>query len=249
MYWLQWLILLSSVLLQILVIRCLCRGAYREYPLISVFSAVLLLTTVVDAVLFSGVFAVSKYWMQLYYYRNEAVRQFLLFAVVISLIERATVANLHRVRILSLLGLASALAMAFSIYTHSDVRPFPLLMTKVIRDLSFGSAVLTLLLWLMLLSSRARDRQLLMVTVGLGLEFTGEAIGQSLRQLATYQRDTTILLAGNLFLSLSVLMRLYIWSKAFRTTGTSVEKVKEPDEKQRKVFPHPAQTLCVEQAG
>lgn len=242
MYWLQWLIFLVSAPLQILVILSLLRrGAAKEYPLVFAFSAVLLLTTAVDAVLFSGTLSVSKNLVKLYYYRNETVRQFLLFAVVISLIERATRANLHRLRILVVLGLASVSALAFSLYSHSTVRPFALLATVVTRDLSFGSAVLTLLLWLMLISARAKDRQLLMVTVGLGLEFTGEAIGQSLRQLAAFQHDRSIMLVGNLFLSLSHLMRLYVWSQAFRRSGEKKEE--EPEGRTRNTFPRPAQTL------
>jgi len=242
MYWLQWLIFLVSAPLQIFVIVSLLRrGAAKEYPLVFAFSAVLLLTTAVDGVLFSGTLTVSKNLVKLYYYRNETVRQFLLFAVVLSLIERATRANVHRVRILILLGIASVATIGLSLYLHSNVRPFALLATVVTRDLSFGSAVLTLLLWLMLISARTKDRQLLMVTVGLGLEFTGEAIGQSLRQLAAFQHDRSIMLVGNLFLSLSHLMRLYVWSQAFRRPGEKEEK--EPDERSRNAFPRPAQTL------
>lgn len=241
MYWLQWLIFLVSAPLQIFVIISL-RRRFKDYPLVFFFSAVLLLTTAVDAVLFSGSLDVPKYWVRTYYYRNETVRQFLLFTVVLSLIERATQGSAHRFRILAILGLTSVSAVLLSLYIHADVRPFALLMTVITRDLSFGSAVLTLLLWVMLISGRVRDRELLMVTVGLGLEFTGEAIGQSLRQLAAFHHDRSIMLTGNLFLSLSHLMRLYVWMQAFRQSG-SREKVEEPDEKQREVFPRPAQTL------
>ena len=153
MYWLQWLIFLVSAPLQIYVIVSL-RRRFKDYPLVFFFSAVLLLTTAVDAVLFSGALEVSKYWVRTYYYRNETVRQFLLFTVVLSLIERATQNSPNRVRILTVLGLTSVSAVLLSLYIHADVRPFALLMTVMTRDLSFGSAVLTLLLWLMLISAR-----------------------------------------------------------------------------------------------
>jgi hypothetical protein len=51
------------------------------------------------------------------------------------------------------------------------------------------------------------------------------------------------MLAGNLFLSLSHLMRLYVWSQAFRRAAAAKVK-EEPDGNGHKAFQHPAQTLC-----
>ena len=217
MIWLQWLIFAVSLPLQVLVVVSLFRGGYKQYPLVFAFSLVLLLTTIWDAAIFAHVIVLTKPTAQLYYYRNETVRQFLLFTVVVSLIERATSATPYRTRVLVSLGLAAALTVLLSLYLHRDVRPTPLLITQVTRDLNFGSVVLTLLLWLMLISSQIKDRQLLMVTVGLGLEFTGEAIGQSVRQIADFQHSKSLVLAGNLLLSVSHLMRLYAWRTAFRS--------------------------------
>jgi len=68
-----------------------------------------------------------------------------------------------------------------------------------------------------------------MVTGGLGLQFAGEAIGQSLRQLS---RDhMTILFIGNLVAAGTHLLRLYVWNAAFRkapaTEKGSMEKPPE----------------------
>jgi hypothetical protein len=97
----------------------------------------------------------------------------------------------------------------------------------------------------MLISSRKKDHLLLMVVGGLGLQFTGEAVGQSLRQIASYHHDKTILVLGNLIAGLAQLLRLYVWREAFRGTGrlTSVKPGKPPDEEPRDAFPHPAETL------
>jgi len=111
----------------------------------------------------------------------------------------------------------------------------------VTRDLSFGSVGLTLLLWLMLISSPKKNRILLMLTVGLGLQFTGEAIGQSLRQLsAHFQHSKAMIFAGNLLMSVSHLMRLYVWWEAFR--APQADKKQEPGG-EHELFPHQAETL------
>jgi hypothetical protein len=102
-------------------------------------------------------------------------------------------------------------------------------MTEVAGDLSFGSVVLTLLLWSTLIASRKKDNQLLLVTGGLGLQFTVEAIAQSLRQLSRHR--PAILLAANLLLSAAHLMRLYVWREAFRRPARLSEKDIKKDTK------------------
>jgi hypothetical protein len=100
-------------------------------------------------------------------------------------------------------------------------------MTKVTRDLMFGSVGLTLLLWSTLIASKKKDDQLLMITGGLGLQFTMEAIGQSMRQLS--QHRPTLLLAANILVSVAHLMRLYVWREAFRRPPQVQETRKKPD--------------------
>jgi hypothetical protein len=99
---------------------------------------------------------------------------------------------------------------------------------------------LTLLLWSLLISSPRKDHQLLMVTGGLGLQFTGEAIGQSLRQLSHHHQ--AILLTGNMLMSVAHLLRLYVWMEAFRRRDVSTQIQKEPGENVS-TFPSRAQTF------
>jgi hypothetical protein len=114
-----------------------------------------------------------------------------------------------------------------SYYVHSDAYKFSLLMTKVTRDLMFGSVGLTLLLWSTLIASKKKDDQLLMLTGGLGLQFTLEAIGQSMRQLSRHR--PTLLLAANILVSVAHLMRLYVWREAFRRPRRVQQTKDEPD--------------------
>ena len=119
---------------------------------------------------------------------------------------------------------------------------FILSMTKAARDLSFGSVVLVLLLWSILISSRSRETLLLMLAGGLGLQFTGEAIGQSLRQIS--QHNIAALYAGNLLLVFSHLLRLYIWWEAFRkvpiTSRESGEKTSRSKSSHHPLVPYQA---------
>jgi hypothetical protein len=222
MIWLQWLIFVVSLALQVFVIGLLRRGPYKDYPFVFVYSLVLIMTTVADGAVFAGVAHMERafYW-------NESLRQLLLFTVVMSLMDRAIRERPYRARIRVLLILSACAAVLGSIEIHRAAYT-NLRATQVGRDLSFGSVVLTLLLWVTLISSRRKDTQLLMVTGGLGLQFTGEAIGQSMRQLSVPHHHI-LLLAGNLVLTASHLMRLYVWSEAFRRGRVTHQIDDEPD--------------------
>jgi len=175
-----------------------------------------------------------------YFYRNEAVRQFMLFAVVISLIDHAIGPATYRARVrvgLALLGVVSVLV---SLQIHSSSSNlFSYWMTQVSRDLSFESVGLTLLLWLTLISSGKKDHQLLMVTGGLGLQFTGEAIGQSFRQLS--QNHSSALILGNIVAGGTHALRLYVWHAAFRK-GRAQQKEPAGKSQEATSKPAPAQT-------
>ena len=59
------------------------------------------------------------------------------------------------------------------------------------RDLRVCAAVLDLALWAMLIASREKDQRLLMLSCALGIMFAGEAVGESLRNLASTLRAST----------------------------------------------------------
>jgi len=246
MFWLQSLIFGLSLALQVLLLNSLRRGVYKDYGFVFAYSIVLFFTTLADGAVNLNVVSLSRTAAATLFYQNDAVRQFLLFAVVISLIDRAMKDNPMRIRVRFLLIAAGIGVTLLSLQIHSssdvlegrsDRSRFVLLMTSVTRDLSFGSVGLTLLLWLILIAARKKDHQLLMVTGGLGLQFTGEAIGQSLRQLS--REHYSALVIGNLVAGITHLLRLYVWYSAFRKPAT---KEKEPVGKSPEAFPNPAQS-------
>jgi hypothetical protein len=240
MMWWSWFLFAASLALQVFVIGSLRRGAFKDYAIVFGYCLVLLFTTVFDGLVFGGAISMTKQESGVIFYRNESVRQFMLFAVVISLIDRSLQAYPYRARVRAGLILAMLAAVSISLEIHSaSSGKFIYWMTQVTRDLSFASVVLTLVLWLILISSGRKDHQLLMVTGGLGLQFTGEAIGQSLRQIS--QNHVSLFILGNLIGGMTHLLRLYVWREAFRRPGKTIKE--KPDEEPRKAFPHPAETM------
>jgi len=238
---LHWLIFAISVALQILLLNSLRRSVYKDYAVVFGYSLVLFLTTIADGAVFGGLISLPKSEARLFFYRNDAIRQILLFIVVISLIDRAMRSNPYRTRVRVILIAAVVAAVSFSLQIHSSSSHlFGLWMTEVTRDLSMGSVALTLILWVMLISSRKKDSQLLMVTGGLGLQFTGEAVGQSLRQIS--QDHYTLYVLGNLVGGITHLLRLYVWREAFRRPRMPVTTEK-PEEEAQVAFPPPAQQM------
>jgi hypothetical protein len=203
--------------LELLIIGTLLRGSYRRFPFLFLYCVALFLTTVIEISVnqayFSGVrFTYSR---ATYYWVDESIRQILIFAVVISLIYLAT-AN-HKSRTLLRFSLiAGAILLAGILFlihfnNHAAAGDKWTWMTLWVRDLDFSAAILDLMLWALLLSSRKRQPELLMLSGGLGIQFTGEAIGQSVRYLVRWP-----LSPGDIIDLLTNLAGLWVWWQALR---------------------------------
>jgi hypothetical protein len=88
-------------------------------------------------------------------------------------------------------------------------------MTAVVRNLSFFTGVLNLIVWFICARSETRDTQRLMIAGGLGLQMTGEAIGQAIRQMRLGYAFTV---GGSIFIVVTHLLCLFIWWRALNTT-------------------------------
>jgi hypothetical protein len=201
--------------LELLIIGTLIRGPYRRYPLLLVYTIALFLATVVEIpanlAFFSGVRL--SHSRAFYYWINEGILQALIFAVVISLVYQATAELRTRGLVrTALIGLATLFAVG-SFWIHYDPRVVVgTWMTQWTRDLNFTSAVLDLALWAILLASRKRDPRLLLLSGGLGIQFTGEAVGESIRQMFPLS-----LSPGDVLIVMADLACLWIWWQALRT--------------------------------
>ena len=206
--------------LELLIIAALLRGGYRRFPFIFVYTIIDFLTTVAElpsavgyvrGMPWAAVPLASVYWL------DEAILQVLVYAVVMSLIYQAT-GRLRSRRIVRASLIAGAILFAgISFLIHRNpalnVGSF---MTPWIRDLNLCSAVLDLALWALLIASREKDHRLLLLSGGLGILFTGEAIGESTRDLAIRSHSRPISLFGNTLIMATNLLFLYIWWQALR---------------------------------
>lgn len=206
--------------LQVLIVAALLRGAWRRFPLVMAFSVVELVTSVVQAPSalesMRGIHAGGvPYWVT--YWIGEAITQVLLYTVVISLLYVAA-GRLRSAPAVRLgLILAAFLVAGVTLLAHYD--PSVLYgewLSPWFRDLNFACALMDIVLWTSLVAMRDRDRQLLMLSGGLGVQFAGTAVGESLRQMAIHSRSHPLALTGSVIIVASNLFRFYAWWQALR---------------------------------
>jgi hypothetical protein len=205
--------------LEILVIRAMVRSrVYGVLPLVFAYSVAVFGSSVVELAIYIAYRAgmLRSRTRAFYYWVNEGILQFLVFAAVISLVYTATASLERRTAIRRVIVSAAVLFGAGSVAVHYDPSVVTgTWMTLVSRDLNFCTAVLDLALWMVLVASAKADRRLLLLSGGLGIQFTGEAIGHSLRQVL----PRTLVLVGSTVVVLASLMCLYVWWQVFRQTG------------------------------
>ena len=214
---------LVGVPLEFLLVAALLRGEYRRFPFVFVYASAILVTTLVgipanvNYVLHRSDLQISRHFAKIYWI-NEGILQAFMLAVVISLIDRAaTHARSRRlVRAGLIVGALLFAGISFASHYRPALEHFGYWMTPWTRDLSFGSAILDLGLWTLLISSRRGDRRLLLISGALGMQFTGEAIGEALQSLSMAQKVRSLSLAGSIITMLASLACLYVWWRTFR---------------------------------
>ena len=206
---------LFAIPLGVLTIRALLRGEYRHYPILLLYLVVDLLTSVLEILTRVLPVAESREARRtfiLIYWIDEQIIQFLLFLLVLSFVHRSSAHLRSRRTLVFLLVCFSILYAGGSLLWHHDSHVvFSKWMTPWARDMSFAAAILDLGLWALLISRPKRDWRLLMVSGALGIQFTGAAIGQALRDLSR----ETMLLSALLIVATNVAC-LYIWWQVFR---------------------------------
>ena len=202
-----------GVPLELMVVAALLRGDYRRYPFVFLYAVVDLLTTILEIqpsmAYSSGTPEAKHRWAQMFWF-NERIMQVLVFLLVISLVYRATRHLRPRRTLLAGTICATVLVAAISFWAHYDPNLARRYMTPWTRDLNFCAAILDLGLWALLIGSRKKDYQLLLVTGALGIQFAGGAIGQSLRDMSP-----GIVAAASDLAMVTSLARVYIWWRAF----------------------------------
>ncbi len=204
--------------LQILIIVALLRGAYKRYPFVFAYATSGFLASAIELPLNY----LGKPYRSLYvqtWWINEQIHLALIYAVVMSLIYEAT-STLRSRRIVRTAVIGGAFlfaAITFLINFDSRILNTGQWMTPWTSELYFCAAVLDLGLWALLIGLRGRDRRLLILSGALGILFTGEAIGESVRQLSQSRHSAVVALIGNVVLMAANQVFLYMWWQAFRT--------------------------------
>jgi hypothetical protein len=203
----QWFLWATGLALQFLVLSALGRGAWRRYPFLLLFTSVLSATTISDIYMYLTV-RDRDLWLT-YYWSAEVMRQTAVFLLVAGFAVSATPPSARgaglalRVAVLTgALYWAGCLAL-----THDPDRSQ--WMTRFVRNLSFGSAVVNLGVWFYLISTGQRRVITLLLAGGLGIQMTGEAIGQSLRQMFPHNYEI-----GNVVGVVAHFACLLIWWRA-----------------------------------
>jgi len=205
--------------LELLIIAALIRGLYRRLPFVFLYTLALFLTTVVEMAVFTASFTGIRlsHSRAFYYWIDQGILQTLIYAMVISLIYVGTAEIRSRTMVRALLTVGAALFAGGSFLIHYNPREVAgMWMTLWIRDLSFTYTILDLALWVMLLGSRQKEPRLLLLSGGLGIQFTGEAIGRSVREWFPWT-----LSPGDVIVAAASLTCLWIWWQALRTAPES----------------------------
>ena len=212
----QYLSWLVGLPLELLIIAALVRGPYRRFPLLLLYNIALFLTTSIEISVNQAYFAGVRFAHSptTYYWVDEGIRQGLLFALVLSVaylaMERLRSRNLVRVGLITggIVFAGTSLLIHHQFTTGRGRWPW---MTPWIRDIDFAAAILDFAVWSLLIVSRQRDTQVLLIAGGLGIQFAGTAIGESLLALFPNLR-----LFGGLFEVATSLAGMWVWWQALR---------------------------------
>jgi hypothetical protein len=204
-------LIIVSLILQVGVIVFLSEGAFRKYPLVLAYSLIRLTTSVLE-VLVSHKYGSQTIFFRQLYYSNRVVLNLVLFLMVTTIIYQLLAGNPHRPMIGKLLiGIVAAgLLLPFLVLS----RPFTIhWLNGMSQFLYFGSGIMALVLWTVLLTSPTRDAQLLKFTMGLGVAMTGAAVSFGLLQ---WMRSPRLAWMPNLFLQVTHVAGVLVWCWAFR---------------------------------
>ena len=220
---LQWAFWVLGLGLQGLLISTLFRGRGREFPALLAHAVCLLGTTIaeISAYLLLGKGS-SAY--RSYYWSAELLRQSSLFAVVVSLGVHALPSG-RRAETYPGMATAGAIVvwtMSVAAYYDPDLNRW---MIPVVRNLSFLTGLLTLAVWFAYTRPHMRDITRLMIAAGLGLQMTGEALGQAIRQLGLHHRFA---LPGSIFIVLAHFLCLFIWWRALSMEAPYATRSSDP---------------------
>ncbi len=202
--------------IQLYVIHLMTKGLSRSYPWVFLYLLVLFLTGVAD---FAGIVGPNSLteWYARVYYINNTLRHLTGFLAVVSLFLIATRDHPQRDRLRTRVLAALVALMVLSFVARfpgfdNFEQNLPGYLGVVGRDMGFLTALLILTLWFALIRQRSRSSLLFLISSGMGLNMTGEAMSVSISVLS----DGALDLLANIISVGSHFLCLLIWIHALR---------------------------------
>lgn len=215
-------ILTSLALLLVLIFVSL--GAWKKYWVVCLYVSWELFATAaltVADMIYHGtapVTATTQTAAQAFYSRaywtNDLVVDLLRFVLVIVLIYKAAEGEKRVLGRLLTMLVVTMIVLPFVIF-HPTFTPYPRgsWFNSASQLMNFGAALMNLILWAQLIRPpRRRERDLLMVSLGLGIVVTGTSLMYGFRHL--FPKSTSVAVA-NLLLNLVQLIGWSVWCWAF----------------------------------
>ena len=214
---LGWLPVVFPIALDLFVLYFLFRGPRRSFPFVIVFCVIQILVTCanVGSFLLAGTAQNRHLYLEIFW-TGDLIAHAAISLLIVSLIWQTLEANQARKVTVALIAaglLGFAIASAYVFHAPQLSR----WMTPLSRNLSFCEEILNLILWSILLKSKASNYLLLMVSAGIGVQVTGEVIGHTLR---LYTGPSTVWVPNTL-VYISEIVCLCIWIWAFRAAATA----------------------------
>lgn len=201
---------LSGVLLEFLCVILLLRGSYRTYPFLFLSCLVMLFGAVAVGVALRLTGFNSVSYRQVYW-TVDVIDYLVRFLLVVSLIYQVTEGTVLRGALKRLLPIVAfaAVVLPFVLYhPYFTGRWF----RHTSQLLNLSAAFMNLLLWTAILGRKNRDRQLLLVSVGIGISVTGMAISYGMLQFLS---SDTVRWLPDTFKGLAEAAGAAIWCWAF----------------------------------
>lgn len=203
-----------TTLFTIGALQAMLGGAWRRFPVLFVYlclnfslSAPMSIAFLVSGATWTGV-SRSAYWIL------SLSMQLCGVVLLLVLTRKAGELRPDIRRTVTLMSLGFLVALISSGAWHYEVFSSGLpnrWMTFVSRDVAFVSAGMNLILWTFLLSNRKRDQTILLISAGLGLGCTIDAMGHALRFFPNEVKDV-----GNLVISAGSILTSYVWYRIFQ---------------------------------
>jgi hypothetical protein len=210
---------ICGLALNIVLLVLLLRGFLPKYSLLFVYNLAQFLIVLVERVLSQGGPGSADLFTRVYW-TSEIIWDFLLFLLVIELINRALAGRPERefARKILLIVLVAVVVLPFLLF-HDRPRFESRWFSGASQLINFGAAIMTLVLWGALIASRNRDILLMRVCAGLGLTVAGAAFAWGIRQLATGRTEmaTDVRTIADVFAAVTYILGLALWCWAFRT--------------------------------